>query len=230
MADEENQTFDTLGALYEALSKAQGEIKPPKKNAEAHFGKYANLSSILEAIKGPFSKHGLCVSQQITDQGLRTVLAHKDGGRLVSLMPLPSPVQVKIQEYGKQLTYSRRYSITAIVGIEGDEENDPDNPQAHKGASSAKPAQRKAPAMKAAPKTPGGLTEAQLKRLFTLAGKANVAKDQVQDYMKGEFKIESSRDLNKKQYDEICGWIQSLIDGPPPQAEEKPKNYAPGAH
>ena len=52
---------ESLKELATALAKAQGEIKGALKDSANPFfkSKYADLSSVVDAIKVAFSKHGL---------------------------------------------------------------------------------------------------------------------------------------------------------------------------
>lgn len=205
---EENNTIDRTAKLYEALSQAQGDMTPPVKNAAAHFGKYANLASILNAIREPFKKYGLSVTQRVTENSLVTMICHKSGGEITSKLPLPDPNKMKIQEYGKLLTYSRRYSLAAICGIEGDEENDPDNPAIDNKETHDEPPGGHG---HLAPKDPKQeLSDAQLKRLYAISMKHNVDKDVVQNYIKSRFKKNSSKELNRQEYDQLCEWLQDV--------------------
>lgn len=130
---EETDGSPTLGKLFEALSKAQGEFTTPPKDNEVRFNgalkyKFANLATIIETNKGAMSKHGLSITQIKTFRGdrfgLLTVLAHSSGEYVLSFCPLPDPAKMKPQEYGSTLTYMRRYCYAAIQGIEGDIDDD----------------------------------------------------------------------------------------------------------
>lgn len=53
-----------------------------------------------------------------------------------------------------------------------------------------------------------GPTDKQLKRLFTISKSSNWTNDDVKDYIKNEFRKESTRDLTLDEYDWICKVIQ----------------------
>jgi hypothetical protein len=50
----------------------------------------------------------------------------------------------------------------------------------------------------------GTISEAQGKRLFAISKQANVTNDQLKDYLKVNYNIDSSRDIKKKDYEAIC--------------------------
>ncbi len=113
---------ETIGELAKALAKAQGEIKGATKDAQnPHFrAKYADLASVWEACRGPLSANGLSVIQTTDGDGTNveviTTLAHSSGqwirGKLVM-----RPVKADPQGIGSALTYARRYSLAAMVGV-----------------------------------------------------------------------------------------------------------------
>lgn len=114
---------DSIAALAAALAKAQGEISGAKKDEENPFykSKYADLASVWDACREPLSKHGLSVIQTTgfdsKDQfTLFTVLAHSSGEWIESAYPL-NPVKNDPQGMGSCVSYARRYSLAAIVGI-----------------------------------------------------------------------------------------------------------------
>lgn len=124
--------------LAEALSKAQAEITAPKKNRMVDFtgpkGRvkyaYADLADVIEAIKGPLGKNGLSITHALGYEagmyGLKTALMHSSGQFVVAWYPLPDPgkQQIRAQEFGSAITYARRYSLSALVGIASEEDDD----------------------------------------------------------------------------------------------------------
>ena len=57
---------ETLGELFSAMSKAQAAIRKAKRNKRnVHLkNEYADLESVLDAVRPMLSKHGLAVIQQ----------------------------------------------------------------------------------------------------------------------------------------------------------------------
>lgn len=108
-----------ISELAKALAKAQGAMTSAQKDGtNPHFGKsYATLDSIWQAIRKPLSEHGLCVVQSfLPDNTLVTTLLHESGQWVRSYQKL-NPVRNDPQGVGSALTYGRRYSLAAIVGI-----------------------------------------------------------------------------------------------------------------
>lgn len=126
----EGQSKETT-KLFEALAKAQGEMKVAEPNSTNPYFKseYADLKAIIEASRPALSKYGLAVIQHIlpTDGGqniMHTKLCHSSGQWIESRMRIVPPKN-DIQTLGSYITYLRRYTYAAIVGcVVGDEDDD----------------------------------------------------------------------------------------------------------
>lgn len=96
-----------------------------KSGGEYSFD-YADLSEILDKCRPILSKHGLAVTQILneTDKGteLNSMLVHESGETIESKVKLP-PVHDP-QAMGSMITYYRRYSIVALLGLVADEDDD----------------------------------------------------------------------------------------------------------
>ena len=119
------------GALAAALAKAQAafpvisrdkEVTVTTKSGGSYKFKYAPLDSILNAVRTPLSSNGLAIVQLLDDGDLVTMLMHESGARLAGRVSLPSVEGV--QALGSAITYLRRYSIQAILGIAAEEDDD----------------------------------------------------------------------------------------------------------
>lgn len=119
---------DQIDQLATALAAAQGEMHNAVMNrTNPHFrSKYADLSSVLDAVRAPLSKHGLAVVQTMVREGsdliLRTTLMHVSGQSIATEYPLPHTQ--KAHEMGSALTYARRYSLAALICNSSDEDDD----------------------------------------------------------------------------------------------------------
>lgn len=113
---------ESINELATALAKAQGEMGAAAKGAENPFfsSKYADLGSVVKAIKDPFANNGLSYVQfPICEQntaGVVTRLMHSSGQWLEQKYALPV-AKFDAQGVGSALTYARRYALQAIAGI-----------------------------------------------------------------------------------------------------------------
>jgi hypothetical protein len=119
--DTQSQEIKDLAA---ALAKAQAKIKPAKKDVENSFfkSKYADLAAVHEACIDALTAEGLSVTQSVVTvpetKGLLliTTLLHVSGQWLKSYMPI-TPVKNDPQGIGSAITYMRRYTLAALVGV-----------------------------------------------------------------------------------------------------------------
>lgn len=117
--------------LYKALIAFQAEVRDPvKDSSNPHFkSRYADLHSVLVAVRPVLAKHGLAVAQTITVRDgqvhplLETVLVHSSGAMLKSTVPL-AVSKAGPQEFGSVMSYLRRYSLMALLGIAGADDDD----------------------------------------------------------------------------------------------------------
>ena len=129
------QCSDRIDAISAALAKAQGQIANPRPRAPSnpHFKipvrglHHAGLNAIRTAPAAPIA---IAVVQTTRMEGdvltLNTMLAHSSGqwiGSQWQVCKLPAPPQV----IGSALTYARRYTLFALVGIAGEGEDDDAN-------------------------------------------------------------------------------------------------------
>lgn len=113
-----------------ALAKAQGEMSNPKFDASnPHFrNKFASLASVRNAVVPVLSKHGICMTQNLTttERGIActTYLTHESGQEM-TFGPLVMPAMKQdAQGFGSAATYARRYSLMAVCGVVGDDDDD----------------------------------------------------------------------------------------------------------
>jgi hypothetical protein len=114
-----------INELAKALSKAQGVMTSAQKDgSNPHFrSSYATLSSIIQAARKPLADNCLSVVQSLLpDNTLVTTLMHESGQWMRSYLKL-NPAQNTPQGVGSALTYGRRYSLAAIVGISQDDDD-----------------------------------------------------------------------------------------------------------
>jgi len=124
------ETSDEINELATALAKAQGEIEGATKDTENPFlkSKYADLGSVWAVARKPLSDNGLSVVQtpENCDSGnisLKTILFHSSGQWLASILEMPVTKQDP-QGYGSAISYARRYSFAAIIGVYSEDEDD----------------------------------------------------------------------------------------------------------
>ena len=127
----ELQMSENINELAKALAVAQGAMESAKRDKKNdHFNyKYADLAACLEVCREPISKNGLAVIQipSYYDPATKkikvaTMLCHSSGqyvkGELEIIVKNPDA-----QGIGSAITYARRYSLCAMVGIAQDDDD-----------------------------------------------------------------------------------------------------------
>ena len=117
-----------IDLIAAALAKAQATLSNVSKDKANPFfkSKYADLGSVLDAIRGPLADNDLAIvhTTEYVDGVtlLRTALLHKSGQSISGRYPIISTKQDP-QGYGSAMTYARRYTIMAIVGVAAEDDD-----------------------------------------------------------------------------------------------------------
>lgn len=119
---------EQIGALALALALAQGEIRAAiKDSSNPHLkSKYADLASVWDAIRAPLAKNHLAVIQHVSAEGdavsVTSILAHESGQWMSGTLTLKA-TKADPQGVGSAITYARRYSLSALVGVAQDDDD-----------------------------------------------------------------------------------------------------------
>lgn len=125
-------TTEPTAALYAALAAARGAIANPKKGSKANAGQYsytyADLGTVLDAVTPILAEHGLAALQDVRSNHehktveVSTILVHAGGGWL-EFGPLAFPATSNPQQTGSAITYARRYTLSAALGIAAEDDD-----------------------------------------------------------------------------------------------------------
>jgi hypothetical protein len=119
----------TIAALAASMAKAQASIEGATKDkTNPHFrSNYADLSSVVAAIKRPLADNGLCYTQVLheaeTAVKVETIIIHSSGEWLSNGVFAVPVDKNNAQGYGSALTYARRYSLSAAFGVTADDDD-----------------------------------------------------------------------------------------------------------
>jgi hypothetical protein len=119
------KTSETINELATALAKAQAELVSAKKDSRGHGYNYSDLATVIEEARKVLPKHGLSFSQLVgsgdTDRvSVNTILLHSSGQFISSEASIKIPDMRGVndtQKAGAALSYLRRYSLQAILGM-----------------------------------------------------------------------------------------------------------------
>lgn len=210
---------DTIGKLAEAMAKAQKEMQHATKDSNnPHFkSKYADLASVIDAVREPLSNHGLSFVQYGEDQDgamfLVTRLMHTSGefieGRIKLLTDKPN-----MQGLGSALTYARRYGLAAMMGIH--QEDDDGNASVGPKPSGEKP-RISAPITK---EPVGQFSDKQKQFYKDLVARTGVSQIEIAS-MLAKYNATKPSDLTKKQFSDLLDELTKL-EAPQVGFEEMP--------
>lgn len=184
-----------MSELTKALIGFHKAVDKIEKNARANYGKFADLANVLSTVTPALHANGLAVTQTFLDDSLITTLHHVSGETLSSTCKLiVCDGRNMTQEWGKAVTYQRRFSICAILGVVADMDTDdiPDLPPSTK----TTPAQAK----------PANVKQAVASQAFQAGQKAiKAAKtlDSLSDLSKRVAERFDKKDLSKQEYDDL---------------------------
>jgi hypothetical protein len=115
---------ESIKEIAAALAKAQAVMAGAKKDSEnpAFNSRYADLASVVDAAKKPLGDNGLSVVQMpVTNDkdeiGVETMLMHASGEWIAGDAYFMPVSKANAHGFGSILTYARRYSLAAMLGI-----------------------------------------------------------------------------------------------------------------
>jgi hypothetical protein len=119
-----------MGALYAALAKAQGAFPVIETTRMVEYSGrkfwYAELGEVIAKTRPVLSANGLCLLQCVHGLGekrvLTTKLAHASGASLSLHIELPECETP--QKLGSALTYLKRYSLSGLLFVASEDDDD----------------------------------------------------------------------------------------------------------
>lgn len=139
--------------LFKALANFQQNVPVIHKGASGYGYTYADLPAIFEVINPILKENGLGFSQllgtnELGANTIETVIFHAETGEsLTSTMIIPNDVNLKgmneFQVMGSAITYYRRYSLSAVLGLVTDKDTDASGEQNKKPTPAKKPTPKK---------------------------------------------------------------------------------------
>lgn len=123
---------ELLPALRRAIGKmsnvAAGRVAEVEAKSGARYKySYADIGDLLSEVRPILDEHGLAVGHDIEQPDdhhvtATTVITH-DSGEELRRAPVTLPHASTAQAFGSALTYARRYSLTAALGLATDDDD-----------------------------------------------------------------------------------------------------------
>ncbi len=117
------KTSDSIKTIAPALLAAQKAIGAAVKGQENPFfkSKYADLGAVIVAVKGPLNDNGITFLQGVGNGDdkphVETMLLHESGEFITTQTPVFCKEPNNPQALGSGITYSKRYSLQAMLGL-----------------------------------------------------------------------------------------------------------------
>lgn len=134
------KTSENIEKIALALANFQKNVESPKKSSnnpafkrDGKALKYADLDAIIKVITPALSENGLS-QMQFTSSDIETktvkvttMLLHSSGQYMISddlVLPAENFGKFNAQTIGSSITYGRRYSLSAMLGIASEDDDD----------------------------------------------------------------------------------------------------------
>jgi len=122
-----------MKALLKSLVEFNKQVKPIIKGADNPFfkSKYASLDTIQQTIRQPLNANGLVITQSnVMSEGqllVETRVWHSESGESMgSIFPIVVNKQ-SAQDYGSAVSYAKRYSLSGLLNLIIEDEDDDGN-------------------------------------------------------------------------------------------------------
>ena len=111
-------------SIYDKLYKVQKEVGSISKNKQNNFykSKYFNIDELIEQLTPILQKHNLLLLQPIQDDKQYSIIYDIDDGDSVE-SSLSLPINLDAQKIGGAITYYRRYTLVALLGLQAEDDD-----------------------------------------------------------------------------------------------------------
>ena len=119
------KTSEQIDQIATALAKAQAGIRDAAKSSQGYGYRYADLATVLQIVRPALTAQNIAVVQDtetVEDRICVTTTLMHASGQWVASSPLSLLIEAKkglsaAQNAGSVVTYARRYSLAAMVGL-----------------------------------------------------------------------------------------------------------------
>ena len=116
-------------SIYKSLAQFQQECPVIHKATKGYGYSYSDLPTIFGVINPLLKKYNLGFTQLLNGKTIETILFHVETGETIkSITDIPQDVKLAkmndFQVLGSAVTYLKRYSLSSILGIVTDLDND----------------------------------------------------------------------------------------------------------
>jgi len=208
---------DSIEQVAKAFVSALGELSDITKNKKADTGKfeygYADLASTVGMVRPILLKHGLAITQTAGSEGddvlIWTTVLHTSG-EFLSSVPLRFSAGQTAQQTGSAVSYLRRYSLMAFLGLATeDDDGATASPRNTPSAKARKVVEARRNDSRGQSVEPRTAQEARIREL--IVGLPADRQREVREAFKAEFGS-SLTDLAPTRHSEALSWIETFAN------------------
>ena len=125
------RTSTSISTIAKALAAASADLRNPAMDATnpGFKSKFISLVGLIDSLRAPLHAHGVIVLQPVSSPvagrvRVTTTLLHSSGEWMSSTADLASGATA--QSFGTAVSYLRRYTLQAMLGVSGDADADDD--------------------------------------------------------------------------------------------------------
>ena len=129
-----------MSKIYGQLLQFQNKLRKVNKDAKGYNYSYASFDNVVETIAPELTVQGLGYTHTFDGQDIICTLFNAEGETITSTLTLSTEILKGMnasQSMGAAITYARRYTLTAILGLVTDDDTDGvvNTPKTNKAAS-----------------------------------------------------------------------------------------------
>jgi hypothetical protein len=113
--------------IYSQLLNFQNKLRKVSKDAEGYTYNYASFDNVVNTISSELQSQGLGFTHTFEGRDIVCTLFNAEGDTITSKLSLPQETLKGMnasQSIGAAITYARRYTLTAILGLVTDDDTD----------------------------------------------------------------------------------------------------------
>ena len=125
------RTSTSIATISKALAAVSADLRNPASDATnpGFKSKFLSLVKLIDSLRAPLHAHGIIVLQPVSSPvagrvRVTTTLLHSSGEWMSSTADLASGATA--QSFGTAVSYLRRYTLQAMLGVSGDADADDD--------------------------------------------------------------------------------------------------------
>jgi ERF superfamily. len=113
--------------IYSQLLNFQNKLRKVNKDAKGYNYSYASFDNVVDTISSELQLQGLGFTHTFEGQDIVCTLFNAEGDAITSKLTLSTEILKGMnasQSMGAAITYARRYTLTAILGLVTDDDTD----------------------------------------------------------------------------------------------------------